>query len=243
MLALSEGRKKAAVLAAFIALSWVTLWAWGQTDYGQHLNHAAMGSAIFAEGLRSIAFFVIGWTLMTVAMMLPTSLPLLGMFETIVSSRTYPAALVATCVFGYLSIWVLFGFAAHFGVAALYDAIDNASFRPILLLAAGVYQFTPLKYYCLKKCRSPFSFINAHWHGRNEWLESFWLGAHHGLFCIGCCWSLMLLMFLAVTAHTTWMLALGTVMAIEKNARWGKHISTPLGIALIASAVLIWIRY
>jgi len=59
------------------------------------------------------------------------------------------------------------------------------------------------------------------------------------LFCIGCCWSLMLLVFLAVNAHTMWMLALGTIMAIEKNAPWGKRISVPLGVVLIACGVLL----
>ena len=83
------------------------------------------------------------------------------------------------------------------------------------------------------------SFISEHWHGKNAAAESFWLGADRGLFCIGCCWSLMLLMFLAVTTHFVWMLVLGTTMAVEKNVPWGNRISVPLGLLLIICGVVL----
>jgi predicted metal-binding membrane protein len=239
VLALGERSFKTGLLIGFIALAWITLWAWGQTSYGRHLHHAGMGAAMFAGGIGPVFFFAMGWTLMTVAMMLPTSLPLLGLFQTVLRSRENRSRLLALCVAGYLSIWVLFGFIAYLGTSYLYGLLDNVNFRSAILLIAGIYQFTPLKYHCLKKCRSPFSFISSHWHGRNAWAESFALGVHHGLFCIGCCWSLMLLMFLAVNAHILWMLALGTVMAVEKNVSWGKRISAPLGVVLLCAAVAV----
>jgi predicted metal-binding membrane protein len=183
--------------------------------------------------------FAAGWALMTVAMMLPTSLPLIGLFHKLVSGRSSRWLLIGLCITGYLVIWVVFGFLAHFGVYQLQRWLDGTNFKAALLVVGGVYQFTPLKYHCLQKCRSPLSFITEHWHGRNESAESFWLGVHHGLFCIGCCWSLMLLMFLAVTVHIAWMLALGTIMAIEKNVAWGKWISQPLGVALILAGVVL----
>ena len=74
---------------------------------------------------------------------------------------------------------------------------------------AGVYQFTPLKYHCLDKCRAPLGFIMGHWRGRRERLQALRLGLHHGLFCVGCCWSLMLLMFAVGVGSLGWMLALG----------------------------------
>jgi predicted metal-binding membrane protein len=77
------------------------------------------------------------------------------------------------------------------------------------VLAAGLYQFTPLKYRCLDKCRSPLSFIIGHWRGSQEKTQAFRLGAHHGLFCVGCCWSLMLLMFAVRAGNLGWMLVLG----------------------------------
>src|SRR5438445_13716746 len=82
-------------------------------------------------------------------------------------------------------------------------------------------------------------FITQHWHGDRESTSAFKLGLHHGLFCIGCCWSLMLLMFAIGTGSVAWMLGLGAVMAIEKNVGWGRRITIPLGVALIAGAGVV----
>jgi len=238
MRVLDERRLRTTLLAAFITLSWIALWAWGQTSIGQHFHHAAMGAAIFQQGFRSVLFFASGWTLMTIAMMLPTSFPLLGRFHVMISDKKRRSWLLSLCIAGYLLVWAVFGVLAHYGVSQLYLFFAGVNFQTGVLLVAGLYQFTPLKHYCLQKCRSPMSFIISHWHGRNAATESFWLGAHHGLFCIGCCWSLMLLMFLAVTVHMLWMLVLGTVMAIEKNMPWGARISTPLGALLIVAGLV-----
>jgi predicted metal-binding membrane protein len=232
MRALSERQFRNALLGAFILLSWMTLWIWSRTPYGQHFHHSGTGTF-------PILIFALGWTLMTIAMMLPTSFPLLALFHTMLGDRTNRVWLVGLCVAGYLISWVVFGILANFGVAQLQFLVVSANFQTVLLVVAGVYQFTPLKYYCLRKCRSPLSFILSHWHGRNEASESFRLGAHHGLFCIGCCWSLMLLMFGAVAIHFLWMLGLGTLMAIEKNVSWGNRISSPLGVLLMVSAVIL----
>ena len=239
MWALTERGFRTTLLIAFITLSWITLWAWGRTPYGVHFHHAAIASALFQDGLRPILFFTFGWTLMTVAMMLPTSFPLLARFHVLVSEREQREWLVALCITGYLLSWIFFGVIAQFGVSELYPFIGGPNFQTALLIVAGIYQFTPLKHYCLQKCRSPMSFISEHWHGKNAAVESFWLGAHHGLFCIGCCWSLMLLMFLAVTIHFLWMLVLGTIMAVEKNVSWGNRISVPLGLLLIIFGVVL----
>jgi len=230
MNALSERQFRTKLLGAFIVLSWATLWMWSQTPYGQHFHHAAAGAV-------PVLFFAAGWTLMTIAMMLPTTFPLLGIFQGMIRDRKHSAWLLGLCIAGYLVVWTAFGVLALFGVSKLYPLVSGVNFQVALLAVAGVYQFTPLKHYCLKKCRSPISFILGHWHGKNDATESFWLGAHHGLFCIGCCWSLMLLMFAAVSVHFLWMLGLGTIMAIEKNVSWGNRLSTPIGILLILAAI------
>ena len=102
-----------------------------------------------------------------------------------------------------------------------------------VLALAGAFQFTALKYYCLDRCRTPFSFVHAHWRGRRPRLEALRLGLSHGVFCVGCCWAIMLLMFVVGAGSVGWMLALGAVMAIEKNARWGRRLSVPLGVGLV----------
>jgi len=96
-----------------------------------------------------------------------------------------------------------------------------------------------LKYRCLDKCRSPLNFIVGHWQGGHEQAQAFKLGVNHGIFCLGCCWSLMLLMFAIGVGNIGWMLALGTVMAVEKNMPWGRRLSGPLGIVLLGSAVYL----
>ena len=78
-----------------------------------------------------------------------------------------------------------------------------------------------------------------HWHGITPRRDAFLLGTHHGVFCVGCCWAIMLLMFVVGTGNVGWMLVLGGVMGIEKNAAWGRKLSRPLGLALIAWGALI----
>ena len=153
--------------------------------------------------------------------------------------------LVVLLVAGYLSTWTLFGVLVHLGDWGLHGAIERSVWleanawvlAAATLALAGLYQFTPLKYHCLDKCRSPLSFIMGHWRGTHEPARAFGLGVHHGIFCIGCCWSLMLLMFAVGVGNVGWMLALGTVMAVEKNVPWGRRLSAPLGVVLLGWAV------
>ena len=106
----------------------------------------------------------------------------------------------------------------------------------IVLGMAGVFQFTTLKYRCLDKCHTPVGFIVQRWRGKAPAREALRLGIDHGVFCIGCCWALMLIMFVVGTGSIGWMLALAAVMAAEKNLPSGKRLRTPLGAALIVSA-------
>jgi len=94
----------------------------------------------------------------------------------------------------------------------------------------GLFQFSGLKYHCLAECRTPFSFVNAHWSWRAERRDSFLLGVHHGPFCVGCCWAIMLLMFVVGTGSVGWMFATGAVIPIEKAPAWGRRLTAPLGV-------------
>jgi predicted metal-binding membrane protein len=108
-----------------------------------------------------------------------------------------------------------------------------------ILAIAGAYQFTELKYRCLDKCRAPLSFVIAHWCGAGEKSQAFLLGIRHGVFCVGCCWCLMLMMFVIGSANIGWMLALGAVMAAEKNLPAGRRLAAPIGIVLLLAAVWV----
>lgn len=229
-----------AVLAALVFLAWLGLWQWGNSPSGRFLQHEEIEHA--AEGSRTLLIlFVAGWSLMTVAMMLPTSLPLVALFQRLTQRRPNQPLLVALLLAGYLGVWTLFGGLVHLGDRRLHEAVHDLpwlaesswAIGAATLLVAGAYQFTPLKYRCLEKCRSPLSFIMEHWRGRRERLHALWLGVHHGLFCVGCCWSLLLLMFAVGVGNVGWMLVLGAVMAAEKNLPWGRRLSAPLGLALL----------
>lgn len=191
--------------------------------------------------------FIAGWTVMIVAMMLPTSLPLVTLFHTIVGRRPDARQLVILLVAGYLSIWTLFGLLVYGGDWGLHEAVERSPWleakawviSAATLALAGVYQFTPLKYRCLDKCRSPLSFIMEHWQGQRDNAQAFRLGVHHGIFCVGCCWSLMLLMFAVGIGNLGWMLVLGMLMGMEKNMPWGRRLSAPLGAVLVGWGLIL----
>jgi predicted metal-binding membrane protein len=233
------------LIVALSLLAWLALWLWGQSPYSRFLSHHNL-DAVRGNGALALVF-IAGWAVMVMAMMLPTSLPLITMFHAFTRQRPNRVQLVALLIAGYLEVWVLFGVLVYAGDYALHQAIDYSAWfashawmlGALTLILAGVYQFTPLKYYCLDKCRSPMSFILGHWHGHDEAQQAFALGVHHGLFCVGCCWSLMLLMFAVGVGSLGWMLVLGVVMAIEKNLPWGRRLSLPLGVALLAWGVLV----
>ena len=233
------------LLVALLALAWLSLWVWGQSPYGRFLDHEAL-TEVTSEDLRLLVFFVAAWTLMIAAMMLPTTLPLIALFRTITSDRSNHLALVGLLAAGYLGVWMGFGVLVHVADLVVHEAAEQIRWLDSndwvigagTLILAGAYQFTPLKYHCLDKCRSPFSFIAGRWSGGNELAQSFRIGLDHGIFCLGCCWSLMLLMFGVGAGSVGWMLVLGSVMAVEKNMPWGRKLSTPLGLVLISAGLI-----
>ena len=236
------------IALGLVGLAWVALYLWGASPYAHYLSHDSIelmvsGSQFWAAGL----LFAGGWTLMVIAMMLPTSLPLISVFRQVTRSRTDRTRLVFLLIAGYLAIWLLFGVVVHaidLGVHQIAGAVTVLQNAPWVLGAgvfaiAGAFQFTELKYRCLDKCRSPLSFVTSYWTGVNEWRNSFALGVHHGIFCVGCCWSLMLLMFAVGHANIAWMLILGVIMGAEKNLKKGRALAKPLGIGLLIGAGLI----
>ncbi|MDQ2694785.1 MAG: DUF2182 domain-containing protein, partial [Pseudomonadota bacterium] len=145
--------------------------------------------------------------------------------------------------------WGLFGIIAHLADLGLYllaaEAVQAGYgwvHSAAVVALAGAFQFSALKYRCLDKCRAPLGFVISHWRGGSHWRgsgqggQAWLLGVHHGLYCIGCCWALMALMFVAGTASVGGMLLLGAVMAAEKNLPWGRRLAAPLGVLLLAWA-------
>jgi predicted metal-binding membrane protein len=246
------------IMGGLVASAWAALLLWESSPYGRYLDHGRWTdvglAATICAGLPGgrvllpMLLYAGGWLLMLVAMMLPTTLPLLRRFELVVSARADSGVLSALLVSGYLLAWSGFAIAAHGLDGALHAAARETPWLPshawlvgaAVLGIAGVFQFTALKYHCLDRCRTPAGFIVAHWRGVRPRLEAFRLGLDHGVFCVGCCWAIMLLMFVVGTGNIGWMLALGAVMALEKNAPWGRKLSPLLGVGLIGwSAVIV----
>jgi len=180
-------------------------------------------------------------------MMLPTTLPLFNAFDRLTGDRPDHGRLLMLLGLGYMTVWGAFGLLAHALHSALLSGLASVPMLAwngwligvAIITLAGAFQFSKLKYRCLEKCRTPLSFVIAHWRGQARARQAFALGAQHGLFCVGCCWALMLLMFALGTGSLGWMLLLAAVMAIEKNVRWGKRLSAPLGVALLSWAVVL----
>ena len=234
------------LIGGLVVLAWLSLWLWQQSPYARFLGHEEIGGArSIGDGyLVLLALFVCGWTLMTVAMMLPTSMPLVAFFRTLVRKRSDRVLLVALLVLGYVGVWVAFAGLVHIGDLGIHTAVERVGWlhenawviAASTFALAGVYQFSSLKYHCLDKCRSPVAFVMQNWRGQERW-DALRLGVRHGVFCLGCCWALMLLLFAVGVGSIGWMLVLAAVMATEKNASWGRRLSAPLGIVLVGGGV------
>jgi len=236
------------VLTALIVVAWLQLSLWSLSPYARYLDHRALEELPFRLSptyLGLLGLFVLGWLLMSVAMMLPTSLPLVRTFHRMVGRRTDRGRLVALLVAGYLAVWTIVGLLAHLGDLGVHEAVHRLAWLErrewlvgsVTLALAGVVQLTPLKHACLTRCRSPLSFVAEHWGGGAPRRDALALGMRHGLFCVGCCWPLMLVMFAFACGNVGWMAGLGAVMAVEKNAAWGRRLTAPIGVALLVAAV------
>ena len=245
------------LLALIVVAAWAGLWLWGASPYGRYLDHGGWGDAgALAALCRAIpqgdlivpaVLHAAAWVLMIAAMMMPTTFPLLAMFRRITGARPDADRLAMLVMFGFFAVWIVFGIAAHLVDAAVQSAAArNAWFiangwkvGAAVLAAAGLFQWSALKYRCLEACRSPFTFVAARWHGLSPSREALSIGVDHGVFCVGCCWALMLTMFVVGLGSIGWMLVLAAVMAAEKNLPFGRHFRTPVGLGLLGGAAAI----
>ncbi|HEY8715475.1 MAG TPA: DUF2182 domain-containing protein, partial [Candidatus Acidoferrum sp.] len=154
--------------------------------------------------LVSVLPLFVMWAVMMVAMMLPSATPMILTFAAVTRNRRQrdrPYVPVAVFASGYLFVWCLFSAIAAMAQWALHRsallsstmASTSVFLGALVLIGAGVFQFTPLKHACLRHCRTPLEFIMTRW--REGWRGAFGMGLRHGAFCAGCCWVLMLLLF------------------------------------------------
>ena len=201
----------------------------------------AMAPVAWTPGYAVLMFFM--WWIMMMAMMLPSATPMILLFAVINrKQRDKGAPYVPTGIFaaGYLLVWGAFSLVAvstQWGLersGLLSSAMANTSvlLGAGLLIAAGVYQLTPLKHACLRHCRSPFAFVTQHW--RPGDLGALRMGIEHGAFCTGCCWFLMALLFYGGIMNLYWIIGLALYVLLEKTIPAGHWLGRIAGVLLIA---------
>ena len=188
--------------------------------------------------LGRLGWFLGVWATMMAAMMLPSAAPMVMLVDRVsrdrAGGRRRGAARAAVFVAGYVAVWVAFGLIAY-GVYRLFNGAHASFLRwneggrwaaGAVVAAAGVYQLTPLKRMCLRHCRSPLHFLLHGWHdGTTGALR---MGAVHGLYCAGCCWGLMLVLFAVGVMSIPWMIVVALVIFVEKILPYGDRVARPL---------------
>jgi len=192
--------------------------------------------------------FLALWVVMMVAMMFPTAAPMILMFARVHSGkRQRGQPFVPTWVFAgaYLVVWALLGLAAYAAAAGAERLADRslllvdhaAQVGGVILVAAGLYQLTPLKYRCLSQCRSPLAFVLTSW--REGYGGAFRMGVEHGAYCAGCCWLLFVLLFPLGMLNIAALAAVTALIFEEKSLPIGRHVSRVAAAALVISGTVI----
>ena len=253
-------RRERLVLAVSLAAVVGLAWSWlllgagtgmsplpmgGDHAMGEHhamggMAHALMQPAVWTPGYAALIFAM--WWVMMAAMMLPGAAPMLLLFARVNrGERAGGRSYVPTGIFaaGYLAAWGGFGAlatAAQWGLERLgllspTMATSNRLLAATILIAAGIWQLTPIKRLCLQNCRSPLGFIATHWRGGR--LGAFRMGLDHGTYCLGCCWFLMGLLFVGGIMNLFWIAGLAVFVLIEKVLPFGHWVGRLAGIGAI----------
>lgn len=255
-------------LATVIVLSWVYLLAGAGMGMGTvemtRLTHSvglggsapasmpmsgmndATGASVWTGQYAAIVFFM--WWIMMLGMMLPSATPILLLFARMMrKEREKGAPYVSTGVFalGYVVMWAAFSVVATAaqwglqltGLVSKMMVGTSTVFGAALLIAAGFWQLTPLKQACLKHCRSPVGFLSSHW--RSGRAGALTMGLAHGVYCLGCCWFLMALLFYGGVMSLYWIIGLALYVLLEKLLPAKARISALTGVALIAWGTLL----
>jgi predicted metal-binding membrane protein len=195
----------------------------------------------------SLGFYVVSWIVMMSAMMFPSIAPMVLTFGFVQRRRRERAAAdraVSSWLFvaGYLLTWTGFGLVAY----GLYVAVRSLSIPELswhrggpylaggVLLVAAIYQLTPIKDACLRRCRAPLDFVTTHW--RDGPLGALRMGVVHGAWCVGCCWGLMAALFALGVMSLTWMIVVAGLIAVEKLLPWREFANRLVAVTLVALA-------
>lgn len=194
--------------------------------------------------------FVMG-AVMMVGMMVPSAAPMILIYAGIARKAKQEGNVIAPTfafTFGYILMWTVFSLAAtvlqwqldKFTLLSPMMVSNSPKFGASILIAAGIYQWLPIKNSCLKHCRSPFHFISNHW--KRGFTGAMRMGIEHGIFCIGCCWALMLLLFVGGVMNILWIALITVFVLLEKVLPLGEHGGRLSGILMILIGIIMLIK-
>jgi len=247
----STARRERRIIGAALAGTAAVAWAYmihetrvmDLTGVCQCLGMPMGGSGDADWSAATLLPLFLMWAGMMVAMMLPSATPMILTFAAVSRNRRRlerPYVPVSIFVAGYVAVWSAFSALAAVAQWLLHRqallsptmASSSGWLGGILLIAAGIFQFTPLKHSCLAHCRAPLEFIMTRW--REGAGGAFRMGVEHGLFCTGCCWALMGLLFVAGVMNILWIAALSLLVGLEKLVPRGLWLSATTGVILTA---------
>lgn len=235
-------------LMGVCALAWVylVLMAADMSEMMAMPGMAAMMQPTWTSGYFMMMFLM--WAIMMIGMMLPSVMPTVLIYASIVRKSETQGTLVAPTsafVSGYILMWIGFSLLATIlqwaldmaGLLTPMMVADNNLLGASLLIAAGIYQWLPVKNACLQHCRSPVHFISKYWQSGN--FGAMRMGLHHGLYCLGCCWLLMGLLFVGGVMNLLWIAAITVFVLLEKIIPAGDHGGRIAGALMIITGVLL----
>lgn len=234
-------------LAGVVVLAWLYLVAGAGID----MSMAGMPMEPMPWSPFYAALMFAMWWVMMIAMMVPSAAPTVLLFTAIKRKQGAPVNPSAeACVFlgGYLLIWAGFSLVAALaqwgleraGLLSMAMASTSAVFAGVILLAAGLYQLTPIKSACLRYCQSPVLFLSRHW--RPGAMGALRMGLRHGGYCVGCCWFLMALLFVSGVMNLVWIAGIACYVAFEKLLPFGHRLSRAAGVVLMFSGAIVLAR-
>lgn len=220
-------------------------------ESGDHDPMMMMG---YAHGAWTAGYFMmmlVMWQIMMVAMMVPTTIPMITTFSDIQSAaaekgeQTTSSWIFSLAYFAVWSLAALVLVTAQWLMTLAFGSVEVLiEHAPMIagtvMIVAGLYQWTTIKDVCLVHCQSPMQFILSHW--REGRAGAVCMGVHHGLFCLGCCWAYMLLMFVAGTMNLVWMLSITAVMVLEKIVPGGNLFSWVVGTGLMVGGAAVIVQ-
>ncbi len=242
----------ALVVLALVAWSYVLWLAAEMNMVGMDMGSA--GSSMMAPAAApwsavEFCFVFVMWLVMMIGMMAPSAAPMVLLYARVGRGGQIggqPLAATGWFVAGYFLAWAGFSLVATFlqwmlereALLTPRMASANILMGAIILIAAGIYQWTPIKNACLAQCQSPFRFLMTHGGFRSNVPDCLYLGLVHGTYCVGCCWALMALLFVVGVMNVLWIALLALIVLLEKLTPWGRWVARIAGTVCIAAGAL-----